>query len=164
MTDFYFGKLDSHYLLYLDPVEITIFELISNYNVINCNDLVFDGLDNNSIKNQRFTFSEFYDLMLNSKPIVEFDLLIDDKIQVQNIWWNDILLISNLETILSFIELINKNKTPKSISILNSLIQNPNIYFKISDNQISKTFIEPSDFIAFIKNSDRYLEKELKMI
>ena len=107
MADFYFGKLDSHYLLYLDPVEITIFELISKSDVIHCNELVFDGLDNNSIKNQEFTVPVFSDLIFNSEPIVEFDLLIDNIIRVQNIWWNDILLLTNIETIVSFIEIIN---------------------------------------------------------
>lgn len=164
MTDLYFGKVDTRYLLYLDPIEINLQELIKNSNSIYCNELIFDGLEENLIKNQIFTLPAFSDLVFNNPPIVELDVLIDGITQVQNVWWNDILMISDLDTIKSFIETNKKIIAPKSFFLFDTLTQNPNIYFTISDNHNSKTYIEPSEFIAFIKNSERYSDKASKLI
>jgi|688.fasta_scaffold1179191_1 hypothetical protein len=164
MNEIYFGKTGDRYYLYLDPINFKIDDLIVNTCKIHCNEIIFDGIKSEIINNKSYSQYDFIELLNRNNSISEFDLFIDENIHVQNIWWNDLLLISNLEIINLFIHSLK----PKLCLYQNKIIKKTplltNKLLSISNNIISKTSMKPNEFISYIKNSERYLQKELKII
>lgn len=164
MRNLYFGKSNNRFLLYLDPLTIDFLELIKRSNYVVCNELLFDGDKEISVSNSILTATSFISLLKNNKPLTEFNLIIDNKLHIENIWWDDILIISDFETIIAFIYDLRAKSNSEYQKLLDLMLSKPGTYLSIVNNKIKKKSIAAIDFISFIKDSNRYIEKEKKFV
>ena len=164
MRNLYFGKSNNRFFLYLDPLSIDFLELIKRSNYVVCNELIFDGDKEISVINSILTATSFISLLKNNKPLTEFNLIIDNKLHIENIWWDDILIISDFETIIAFIYDLRAKSNTECQKLLDLILSKPGTYLSIVNNKIKEKSIAAIDFISFIKDSDRYIEKEKKFV
>ena len=164
MRNLYFGKSNTSFILYLDPLSIDFIELTKKSNYVVCHELLFDGYEDISVSNTIITSDSFISLIQNKKPITEFNLIIDNKTHIQNIWWDDLLIISDFETILIFIKELKAKLNTEHQKLLDNMLSKPETYLSIDKHKITETSVAAIDFISFIKDSDRYLEKENKFV
>lgn len=164
MRNLYFGKSKNLYYLYLDPISIDLLEFTRNSNYVICNELHFDGASVNPEKKSVFTLPDFRNLIQSNNSIVEFNLITDNKTHIQNIWWDDLLIISDFVTIINFTNEIRAKLNSIENSYLDLMLSKPNTYFTISNKKIENKYIGADNIISFIKDSERYLEKESKFI
>jgi hypothetical protein len=164
MRNLYFGKFNNQFFLYLDPLSIDFLQLIKRSNYVVCNELLFDGDKEISVSNSILTATSFISLLKNNKPLTEFNLIIDNKLHLENIWWDDVLIISNFETIIAFIYDLRAQKNTECQKLLDLMLSKPETYLSIDNNKIKEKSIPAIDFISFIKDSDRYIEKEKKFV
>jgi hypothetical protein len=158
MQNFYFGKLDNSFILYIDPFNIDLFNFSKHFSSVYCNEIHFDNCADNSLNNKEFSIISFIEKIKN-KTISEFDLIFDDKVHIQNIWWDDLLVISNLDKLDIVLAEIKKIIPLDELSKLDNCIQFPNNYFSYT-KLISKQEVSPQSFLDFIKNSEHYQDKE----
>ena len=164
MNELYFGKIDERYFFYLDPIAFNINEFVVKSKNIYCNELIFDSIKCEIINKKSYSKNDFIELLNRNNIISEFDLIIDENIHIQNIWWNDLLLISNMEIINLFIHYLKPKMTLFQLNLLENIFSNPNKLFLFSKDIIYETPMNPNEFITYIKNSERYLQKEFKII
>lgn len=161
MQNYYFGKLDNSFILYLDPCSIDLFDFSENFSTVYCNEIIFDDFDDFSLNNIQFSMISFIE-KIKDKTITEFDVVFDDKIHIQNVWWDDILIICDLDKMDVILNEIRNTMSNDNIKYLEISLQSTNNYITCNNNRISKGNINPNDFLNFIKNSDRYQDKERK--
>jgi len=161
MQNYYFGKLDNSFILYLDPCSIDLFDFRENFSTVYCNEIIFDDFDDSSLNNKKFSMISFTE-KIKDKTITEFNVVFDNNIHIQNIWWDDILIISNLDKIDVILNDIRNTFSSNNIKYFEIALNSPNNYITLDNNRISKENINPNDFLNFIKNSDRYQDKERK--
>jgi hypothetical protein len=95
MENNYFGKLDNSFILYIDPIHFDILNFSKNFSTVYCNKINYANSEDN-IHNSQLDLHTFIE-KIKGKTISEFDLIFDDEIQIQNIWWDNLLVISNLD-------------------------------------------------------------------
>lgn len=164
ITNLYIGKLNSTIYLYLDPIEFNIDKLFNNVQNIHCNSVIFDGLNCKEIVNQNLKIKEFNEILEENNSLYEFDMILNHNIHVQNIWWNDLLIIAEIDSFQTF---LNSNKESFSLSydmIMNNMKKANNKLVISYDDKTTKISMNPTDFISYMKNSDRYLHKEFKFL
>ena len=161
MQNYYFGKLDNSFILYLDPCSIDLFDFRENFSTVYCNEIIFDDFDDSSLNNKKFSRISFTE-KIKDKTITEFNVVFDNNIHIQNIWWDDILIISNLDKIDVILNDIRNTFSSNNIKYFEIALNSTNNYITLDNNRISKENINPNDFLNFIKNSDRYQDKERK--
>jgi hypothetical protein len=164
INDLYIGEQDSVYSIYIDPIEFNIERLFSNVKDIHCNSVFFDGLNSNEIAGQNLTVNAFKERLTVNHRVSEFDMILNHTIHIQNIWWNDLLIISDFESIISF---LNANKESFASSydlIMDSMKKATNKLLTHDEGDITETPMNPTDFLSYMKNSDRYLNKEIKFL
>ncbi|MFZ4106340.1 hypothetical protein [Flavobacterium sp.] len=164
MHNLYFGKSNNRFLLYLDPINIDLLELTKKSNYVVCNELQFDGDEEISVRNSILTSASLINLLQKNKSLTEFNLIIDNKLHIENIWWDDVLIISNFESMIYFIYELRAKLNAKNQKLLDLMLSKPGTYFTVNQNNIIETSIEAITFISFIKDSERYIEKEYKFI
>lgn len=163
MWDFYFGKLSNNkFLFYFDSYDIDFKNITKDYKNILVNEIYFDF--QNCLKFSYLTIPEFMSIIKNNKPIKEFDVILDGKLQMINVWWNDIILIGEKKEIEFFLTNNQKSMEHDSFEFYLYLMKKENTYISFYKKEITKANIAPDDFMDFIKNSDRYLDKERKVI
>jgi hypothetical protein len=162
MQNFYFGKLDNSFILYIDPFNIDLFNFSKHFSSVYCNEIIFDNCTDYSLINTKFPITSFIEKIKN-KTITEFDVVFDDKIHIQNVWWDDLLIISNTDNLDIVLAEIKKTISEDELSKLNNCIQFPNHYFSYT-KLISKQEVSPQSFLDFIKDSVHYQDKEQKFI
>ncbi len=164
ITNLYFGALNSTYFLYIDPIEFNIERLFNNVKDIQCNSVFFDGLNSKEIVNQNLTMNAFQEMLEVPHTLSEFDMILDHTIHIQNIWWDDLLIISDFESIHSFLN-ANKESFASSFNlIMDNLNKATNTLLTYCEGEITETPMNPTDFLSYMKNSDRYLDKEIKFL
>jgi hypothetical protein len=99
---------------------------------------------------------------IKDKTITEFNIVFENNINIQNIWWDDILIISDFDKMVTILNDIRNTFSNDNIKHLEIALNSPNNYFTFDNNRISKENINPNDFLNFIKNSDHYQDKERK--
>ena len=161
MQNYYFGKLDNSFILYLDPCSIDLFDFSENFFTVYCNEIIFDGFDDSSLNNKKISMISFTE-KIKDKTITEFNIVFENNIHIQNIWWDDILIISDFDKMVTILNDIRNTFSNDNIKYLEIALNSPNNYFTFDNNRISKENINPNDFLNFIKNSDRYQDKERK--
>ena len=162
MQNIYFGKFDNSFILYLDPINIDILDFSKKFSSIYCAEIHFDNCADNSLINEEIPIISFIEKIKN-KTITEFDMVFDNKIHIQNVWWDDLLVISNLDKLDIVLAEIKRIIPLDELSILDNCIQFPNNYF-ILNKLISKQEVVANSFHDFIKNSVHYQDKEKKFI
>lgn len=160
MQNFYFGKLDNSFILYIDPFNIDLFNFSKHFTSVYCNEIIFDNCADNALINTKFPITSFIEKIKN-KTITEFDIVFDDKIHIQNVWWNDLLVISNLDNFDIVLAEIKKTISGDELSKLDNCIHFPNYYFTYT-KLTSKEEVSPHSFLDFIKDSVHYQDKEQK--
>ena len=160
MQNYYFGKLDNSFILYIDPFNIDLFNFSKNFSTVYCNEINFDNCADNSLINTKFPITSFIEKIKN-KTITEFDVVFDDKIHIQNVWWDDLLVTSNLDNLDIVLAEIKKTILEDELSILDNCIHFPNYYFSYT-KLTSKQEVTPHSFLDFIKDSVHYQDKEQK--
>ncbi len=160
MLNNYFGKIDNSFILYIDPINLDIINFSRSFTFVHCNEIIFDRFEDNCQNNTRFSVNSFVE-KIKMKTITEFDLIFDNNIHIQNVWWNDLLIKSELSNLEKVLNEIKKSIPNDEISKLDTCIQSPNYYYHLS-NKITKQKVSPNSFTNFIKNSDRYQDKERK--
>jgi hypothetical protein len=161
MQNYYFGKLDNSFILYLDPYSIDLFNFSKKFSIVSCNEIIFDDFDDFSLNNIQFSMISFIE-KIKDKTITEFDVVFDDKIHIQNVWWDDILIICDLDKMAVILNDIRNTMSNDNIKYLEISLQSTNNFITSYNNRISKRIINPNDFLNFIINSDRYQDKERK--
>jgi hypothetical protein len=161
MQNYYFGKLDNSFILYIDPIHFDIINFSKKISTVYCNEINFVNCQD-EIQNAQLDLHTFIEKLKN-KTISEFDLIFDDKIHIQNIWWDDLLVISNTDNLDIILAEIKKTISEDEISKLDNCIQFPNHYFSYN-KLISKQEVLPQSFLDFIKDSVHYQDKEQKFI
>jgi hypothetical protein len=162
MQNYYFGKLDNSFIFYLDTCNIDILNFSKKFSSINCAEIHFDNRGDKSLIDIKFSMLSFIEKLKN-KTISEFDLIFDDEIHIQNIWWDDLLVISNLDNLDIVLAEIKKTISEDELSKLDNCINFPNYYFSYT-KLISKQGVSPHSFLDFIKDSVHYQDKEQKFI
>jgi hypothetical protein len=160
MQNYYIGKLDNSFILYLDPFNIDLFHFSKFFSSVYCNEINFDNCADYALINTKFPITSFNEKIKN-KTITEFDIVFDDKIHIQNVWWDDLLVISNTDNLDIVLAEIKKTISEDELSKLNNCIQFPNYYFSYT-KLISKQEVSPHSFLDFIKDSVHYQDKEQK--
>lgn len=164
ITNLYFGELNSTYYLYIDPIELNIERLFNNVINIHCNSVFFDGLNSKEIVDQNLTMNALQEMLEVSHKLSEFDMILDHTIHIQNIWWDDLLIISDLESIHSFLN-ANKESFASSYDMIKEKMKKvTNTLITHCEGEITETPMNPKDFFSYMKNSDRYLDKEIKFL
>lgn len=161
MQNNYFGKFDHSFILYIDPVHFDVVNFSKQFSSVYCNEIIFSNSDD-ILQNARFNVNAFKEKLQN-KTISEFDLIFDEEIHIQNIWWDDLLVIANLDNLSLVLGQLKQTLSVGELSKLDICIESPNYFFSFN-NKISKQGVSPISFQDFIKNSDHYLDKEQKFI
>jgi hypothetical protein len=160
MQNYYFGKLDNSFILYLDPFCIDILNFSKKFSSVHCTEIYFDNCVDNSLINTKFPMISFIE-KIKDKTITEFDVVFDDKIHIQNVWWDDLLVILNLDNLDIVLSEIKKTISEDELSKLDNCINFPNHYFSYT-KLISKQEVFPHSFLDFIKDSVHYQDREQK--
>jgi hypothetical protein len=160
MQNYYFGKLDNSFILYLDPYSIDLFNFSKKFSIVSCNEIIFDDFDDFSLNNIQFSIISFIE-KIKDKTITEFDVVFDDNIHIQNVWWDDLLVILNLDNLDIVLSEIKKTISEDELSKLDNCINFPNHYFSYT-KLISKQEVFPHSFLDFIKDSVHYQDREQK--
>jgi hypothetical protein len=164
INNLYIGEQDSVYSIYIDPIEFNIERLINNVIDIHCNSVFFDGLNSKEIVNQHLTMDSFQEMLAVNHTLSEFDMILNQTIHIQNIWWDDLLIISDFESIISFLN-SNKDSFASSYDLIMDKMKKPtNMLLTHYEGEITETPMNPTDFLSYMKNSDRYLDKEIKFL
>ena len=161
MLNNYFGKFEHSFILYIDPVQFDIINFSKHFTCVSCNEIIFSNSEDN-LQNASFDVHIFSETLKN-KTITEFDLIFDDGLHVQNIWWDDLLVISPLNKLDIVLNLLKPSIPLEEQSKLDICIESPNYYFSFN-NKISKQEVSPISFQDFIKDVSHYLDKEQKFI
>lgn len=164
MKNIYFGKLDNIFILYIDPFCIDLIKFSKVFSSVYCNEIIFDNYNTDIYNNKKFNNDLFVKSLKEKQIIAEFNIVFDCNTHIQNVWWDDLLVISydfNLEKI---IKEVKNSMSSIEISMLKECIKTPNYYFNFKNEKIFKQKINFNKVIEFIKNSDRYQEKEYKFI
>lgn len=161
MQNYYFGKLDNSFIFYIDPIHFDIINFSKHFSSVYCNEINFVNCQD-EIQNAQLDLHTFIEKLKN-KTISEFDLIFDDEIHIQNIWWDDLLLISNLDNLALVLDIIKQTIPADAVSKLDICINSPNYYFSFN-KIISKQEVSPISFQDFIKDSVHYQDKEQKFI
>lgn len=161
MQNNYFGKFDNSFILYIDHIHFDIINFSKHFSSVYCNEINFANCQD-EIKNAQLDLHTFIEKLKN-KTISEFDLIFDDEIHIQNIWWDDLLLISNLDNLALVLDIIKQTIPADAVSKLDICINSPNYYFSFN-KLISKQEVSPISFQDFIKDSVHYQDKEQKFI
>lgn len=160
MQNNYFGKFEHSFILYIDPIHFDVINFSKHFSSVCCNEIVFTNSEDN-LQNTPFDIHTFIEKLKN-QTLSEFDLIFDNEVHIQNIWWDDILIISNLDKMDLILNEIRNTISNDNFKYLEISLRSLNNYFTCDNNRISKENINPNDFLNFIKNSDRYQDKELK--
>lgn len=161
--NFYFGKInENESLLYLDPFDTDFHKLLHHYKTIYVKEIYFDF--QNNCKDREFMGIEFIEYIAQRKKIEEFEVTLNKTLKITNIWWDDILIQGPEKEIIRFLEVIPENERFKSMSEIKELMHIKNEYITSHKNLITKKHIRTDVFLSFIKNPDRYPDKELKVI
>lgn len=161
MLNNYFGKFEHSFILYIDPVPFDIINFSKHFTSVNCNEIIFSNSEDN-LQNASFDVHIFSETLKN-KTISEFDVIFDDGLHVQNIWWDDLLVISPLNDLDIVLNLIKPSIPLEEQSKLDICIESPNYYFSFN-KIISKQEVSPISFQDFIKDSVHYQDKAKKFI
>jgi hypothetical protein len=161
MQNFFFGKFDNSFILYIDPIHFDIKNFCEPFSTVYCNEINFANSED-QIQKTKFHVNAFIEKQKN-KTISEFDITFDNKTHIQNIWWDDLLIISNLDNFDLVLAIIKQTMPKEAISKLDNCIQSPNYYFSFN-KMISKQKVLPNSFQDFIKDSVHYQDKEQKFI
>ncbi|MBP6127332.1 hypothetical protein [Flavobacterium sp.] len=161
MQNYYFGKLDNSFIFYIDPIHFDIINFSKKISTVYCNEINFVNCQD-EIQNAQLDLHTFIEKLKN-KTISEFDLIFDDEIHIQNIWWDDLLVISNLDNLEIVLTEIKQTISADAVSKLDISINSPNYYFSFN-KIISKQEVSPISFQDFIKDSVHYQDKEQKFI
>jgi hypothetical protein len=164
INNLYIGEQDSVYSIYIDPIEFNIERLCNNVKNIHCISVFFDGLNSKEIADQNLTMNAFQEMLAVNNTLSEFDMILNQTIHIQNIWWNDLLIISDFQSIISFLK-ANKESFASSYDlIMDKMKKATNTMFTYCEGEITETPMNPTDFLLYMKNSDRYLDKEIKFL
>lgn len=161
MQNNYFGKFDHSFILYIDPIHFDVINFSKKFSSVYCNEIIFSNSED-IFQNSTFNLNTFKEKLQN-KTISEFDLIFDDEVHIQNIWWDDLLVIANLDNLNLVLDLLKQTISVDELFKLDICIESPNYFFSF-DNIISKQEVSPNSFQVFIKDSDHYLDKEQKFI
>lgn len=161
MQNNYFGKFDNSFILYIDYINFDVINFSKHFSSVFCNEINFANCDD-VIQNAKLDLHTFIEKLKN-KTISEFDLIFDDKIHIQNIWWDDLLVISPLDNLDIVLTEIKQTIPADAVSKLDICINSPNYYFSFN-KIISKQEVSPILFQDFIKDSVHYQDKEQKFI
>lgn len=161
MQNNYFGKFDHSFILYIDPIHFDVINFSKRFSKVYCNKIIFSNSED-ILQNTTFDVPTFIEKLQN-KTISEFDLIFDDEVHIQNIWWDDLLVITNLDNLSLVLDLLKQTISVDELFKLDICIESPNYYFSF-DSIISKQEVTPNSFQDFIKDSDHYLYKEQKFI
>lgn len=161
MQNNYFGKFDHSFILYIDPILFDVINFSKQFSILYCNKIIFSNSED-ILQNTTFDVPTFIEKLQN-KTISEFDLVFDDEVHIQNIWWDDLLVITNLDNLSLVLDLLKKTISVDELFKLDICIEAPNYYFSF-DSIISKQEVTSNSFQDFIKDSDHYLYKEQKFI
>jgi hypothetical protein len=161
MQNNYFGKFDNSFILYIDPIHFDVINFSKHFSSVYCNEINFVNCQD-EIQNAQLDLHTFIEKLKN-KTISEFDLIFGDEIHIQNIWWDDLLVIANLDKLSLVLDLLKQTMSVGELSKLDICIESPNYYFSF-DSIISKQEVTPNLFKDFIKDSDHYFDKEQKFI
>ncbi len=161
MQNNYFGKFDHSFILYIDPIHFDVINFSKQFSRVYCNEIIFSNSED-ILQNTTYDVPKFIEKLQN-KIISEFDLIFDDEVHIQNIWWDDLLVVANLEYLTLFLDLLKQTISVDELFKLDICIESPNNYFSF-DSIISKQEVSPNSFQDFIKDSDHYLDKEQKFI
>jgi hypothetical protein len=163
-NNLYIGEQDSVYSIYIDPIEFNIERLFNNVEDIHCNSVFFAGLNSKEIADQNLTMNAFQEMLAVNNTLSEFDMILNQTIHIQNIWWNDLLIISDFQSIISFLN-ANKDSFASSYDLIMDYMKKAtNTLFTYCEGEITETPMNPTDFLSYMKNSDRYLDKEIKFL
>ncbi len=162
MQNFYFGKFDNSFIVYIDPFNIDLFNFSKHFSSVYCNEIIFDNCADYALINTKFPITSFNEKIKN-KTITEFDIVFDDKIHIQNVWWDDLLVISNTNNLDIILAEIKKTISEDELSKLDNCLNFTNYYFSYT-KLTSKEEVSPHSFLDFIKDSVRYQDKEQKFI
>lgn len=161
MQNNYFGKFDHSFILYIEPIHFDVINFSKKFSSVYCNEIIFSNSED-IFQNATFNVNIFKEKLQN-KTISEFDLIFDEEIYIQNIWWDDLLVIANLDNLNLVLDLLKQTISVDELFKLDICIESPNNYFSF-DSIISKQEVSPNSFQDFIKDSDHYLDKEQKFI
>lgn len=161
MQNNYFGKFDHSFILYIDPIHFDVINLSKQFSIVYCNKIIFSNSED-ILQNTTFDVPTFIEKIQN-KTISEFDLIFDDEVHIQNIWWDDLLVITNLDNLSLVLDLLKQTISVDELFKLDICIESPNYYFSF-DSIICKQEVTPNSFQNFIIDSDHYLYKEQKFI
>jgi hypothetical protein len=164
INNLYIGEQDSVFSIYIDPIDFNIERLFNNVIDIQCNSVFFYGLNSKEIANQNLTMNAFQDLLAINHTISEFDMILNHTIHIQNIWWNDLLIISDFESVNSFLNVNKANFASSYDLIMDKMKKATNTLLTQYEGEITETPMNPADFLSYMKNSDRYLDKEIKFL
>lgn len=161
MQNNYFGKFDHSFILYIDPIHFDVINFSKKFSSVYCNEIIFSNSED-IFQNATFNVNTFKEKLQN-KTISEFNLTFDEEIHIQNIWWDDLLVVANLDYLTLVLDLLKQTISVDELFKLDICIESPNYYFSFN-NIISKQEVTPNLFKDFIKDSDHYLDKEQKFI
>lgn len=161
MQNNYFGKFDHSFILYIDPIHFDVINFSKQFSRVYCNEIIFTNSED-ILQNTTFDVPKFIEKIQNN-TISEFDLIFDDEVHIQNIWWDDLLVVANLDYLTLVLDLLKQTISVDELIKLDICIESPNYYFSF-DSKISKQEVTPNSFQDFIKDSDHYLDKEQKFI
>lgn len=161
MQNNYFGKFDNSFILYIDPIHFDVINFSKKISTVYCNEINFVNCQD-EIQNAQLDLHTFIEKLKN-KTISEFDLIFDDDIHIQNIWWDDLLIISTSDNLDIVLTEIKQTIPADAVSKLDICINSPNYYFSFN-KIISKQEVSPISFQDFIKDSVHYQDKEQKFI
>ena len=161
MQNNYFGKFDNSFILYIDPIHFDVINFSKKFSTVYCNEINFVNCQD-EIQNAQLDLHTFIEKLKN-KTISEFDLIFDDDIHIQNIWWDDLLIISTSDNLALVLEITKQTLTSEALPKLDICINSPNYYFSFN-KMISKQKVSPISFQDFIKDSVHYQDKEQKFI
>lgn len=162
MKNIYFGKFDDSFILYFDPINIDISKIARDIKSVYCNEIIFDNYEDKTLNNKKLDLNSFIE-EIKDKIIIEFDLILDKNTHIQNIWWDDILIISKLDLMAEILNNITNFISIENLKYLEISLQSPNDYITFENDTADRQKINPSEFLDFIKNSDRYEDKVQKI-
>ncbi len=161
MQNNYFGKFDHSFILYIDPIHFDVINFSKQFSRVYCNEIIFSNSED-ILQNTTFDVPKFIEKIQNN-TISEFDLIFDDEVHIQNIWWDDLLVVANLDYLTLVLDLLKQTISVDELFKLDICIESPNYYFSF-DSIITKQEVSPNSFQDFIKDSYHYQDKEQKFI
>lgn len=162
MKNIYFGKFDDSFILYFDPINIDISKIARDIKSVYCNEIIFDNYEDKTLNNKKLDLNSFIE-EIKDTIIIEFDLILDKNTHIQNIWWDDILIISKLDLMAEILNNITNFISIENLKHLEISLQSPNDYITFENDTADRQKINPIEFLDFIKNSDRYEDKVQKI-